>query len=93
MWKIIQAIYFETFCGNDYFRDKHGNIYTKVGNEIAFCSNLKQGILTENKAEPSFTVEDIELVYNKVVSTWTDIIDTADGETHLKDLMCILLGY
>jgi hypothetical protein len=57
-----QAKYFETFCGNDYYRDKDGNIYTKVGSEIAFCSNLKQGQLTENKAEPSFPVYDIELV-------------------------------
>lgn len=58
-----QAKYFETFGGNDYFRDKHGNIYTKAGKEIAFCSNLKQGQLTEEKAEPSYPVNDIELIY------------------------------
>ena len=59
---MVKAKYFETFCGNDYFRDNHGNVYTKVGNEIAFCSNLKQGQLTENKAEPSYPVNDVELV-------------------------------
>lgn len=58
-----QARYFETFCGNDYFRDDHGNVYTRTGNEIAFCSNLKHGSLTEDKAEPSFPVNDIELIY------------------------------
>lgn len=58
-----QAFYFETFCGNDYFRDEYGNIYTKQGEEIAFCSNLKHGSLTEDKAEPSYPVNDIELVY------------------------------
>lgn len=57
-----KAKYFETYCGNDYFRDEHGNIYTKVGNEIAFCSNLKQGNLTENKAEPTFPVYDVKLI-------------------------------
>lgn len=57
-----KAKYFETFCGNDYFRDEYGNIYTKVGAEIAFCSNLKQGQLTEDKAEPAYPVHDIELV-------------------------------
>ena len=46
---MIKATYFETFCGNDYFRDKYGNIYTKVGKDVAFCSNLKQGHLTEDK--------------------------------------------
>lgn len=62
-----KAKYFETFCGNDYFRDKDGNIYTKTGNEIAFCSNLKQGRLTEDKAEPSFPVYDVELIYESEV--------------------------
>ena len=58
-----KAKYFETFCGNDYFRDDHGNIYVKQGREIAFCSNLKQGSLTEDKAEPYCPVYNIELVY------------------------------
>ena len=58
-----RAKYFETFGGNDYFRDEYGNIYTRIGNEIAFCSNLKHGNLTEDKAEPSFPVNDIELVF------------------------------
>lgn len=58
-----QAKYFETFCGNDFFRDEFGNIYTKVGNEVAYCSNLKAGHLTEDKAEPSYPVNDIELIY------------------------------
>lgn len=60
-----KAYYFETFLGNDYFRDKYGNIYTKVGNEVAFCSNLKRGSLSDDTAEPSFPVEDIELSYEK----------------------------
>lgn len=58
-----QAKYFETFDGRDYFRDEHGNIYTKIGKEIAFCSNLKRGFLTEDKAEPYYPVNDIELIY------------------------------
>lgn len=58
-----QARYFETFCGNDYFRDDRGNVYTRTGNEVAFCSNLKHGSLTEDKAEPSYPVNDIELIY------------------------------
>ena len=59
---MIKATYFETFCGNDYFRDMYGNIYTKVGNDVAFCSNLKQGHLTEDKAEPSYPVLDVQLI-------------------------------
>ena len=58
-----KAKYFDTFRGNDYFKDKYGNIYTEIANEIAFCSNLKHGGLTEDKAEPSFPVDDIELIY------------------------------
>lgn len=57
-----KAKYFETFCGQDYFRDEYGNIYTQIGDEIAFCSNHKSGHLTEDKAEPSFPVYDIELI-------------------------------
>lgn len=59
---MIKATYFGTFCGNDYFRDMYGNIYTKVGNDVAFCSNHKQGQITEDKAEPSYPVTDVELV-------------------------------
>ena len=59
---MIKATYFETFCGNDYFRDRYGNIYTKVGKDVAFCSNLKQGHLTEDKAEPSYPVLDVQLI-------------------------------
>lgn len=62
-----KAYYFETFCGNDYFRDKYGNVYMKVGDEIAFCSNLKHGHLTEDKSEPSYPVNDIELSYDKPI--------------------------
>ena len=58
-----QAKYFETYCGNDYFRDDHGNIYMKQGDDVYFCSNLKRGDLTEDKAEPYFPVYDIELIY------------------------------
>lgn len=61
--KKVQAKYFETFGGNDYFRDEHGNIYTKTGNEVAYCSNLKHGSLTEDKAEPSYPVNNVELIY------------------------------
>ena len=61
--ELKKAKYFETFCGNDFFRDELGNIYTNLGNEIAFCSNLKTGRLTEDKAEPSYPVNDIELIY------------------------------
>ena len=56
-----KAYYFETYGGYDYFRDAHGNIYTKIKDEIYFCSNLKRGNLTENKAEPYYPVDDIEL--------------------------------
>lgn len=55
------AKYFQTHGGQKYYRDEHGNIYTKTGNEIAFCSNLKKGQLTEDKAEPSYPVDDIVL--------------------------------
>ena len=58
-----KAYYFETFWGYDYFRDEHGNIYTKLGGQVAFCSNLKRGSLTEDKAEPSYSVDDVELCY------------------------------
>lgn len=61
-----KAYYFETFSGNDYFRDQYGNIYTKIRNETAYCSNLKHGKLTEDKAEPSYPVKDIELSYNHI---------------------------
>ena len=60
-----KAYYFETYCGWDYFRDEYGNIYAKIGNEIMYCSNLKRGSLTEDKAEPSYPVDDIELCYEK----------------------------
>lgn len=59
---MLDALFFETYCGNDYFRDKHGNVYTKIGDEVAFCSNLKCGHLTEDKAEPSFPVFDVRLI-------------------------------
>ncbi len=60
-----EAKYFETFDGYDYFKDKYGNVYMQYdkGGEIYFCSNLKAGSLTEEKAEPYYTVNDIELVY------------------------------
>lgn len=59
------AKYFETYNGCDYFRDKFGNVYMQYrkGKEIYFCSNLKTGSLTEDKAEPSYPVSDIELIY------------------------------
>ena len=57
-----QAKYIETFAGNDYYRDEHGNIYCKLGDGIYYCSNLKRGQLTEDKAEPYYPVSDIELV-------------------------------
>lgn len=60
-----KAYYIETYYGNDYFRDEHGNIYAKIGNEIMYCSNLKRGSLTEDKAEPYYPVDDIELCYEK----------------------------
>lgn len=60
-----KAYYFETYCGYEYFRDEHGNIYTKLGGQVAFCSNLKRGSLTEDKAEPYYPVDDIELCYEK----------------------------
>lgn len=50
---MTQAKYIETFAGYDYFRDEHGNVYAKIGDEIMFCSNHKRGQLTEDKAEPS----------------------------------------
>ena len=59
-----KAYYFKTFCGNDYFRDEYGNIYTICDGKAAFCSNMKRGSMTEDKAEPSYPVDDIELIYN-----------------------------
>ena len=64
-----KAYYFETYGGYNYFRDMHGNIYTQINNEIYFCSNLKRGSLTEDKAEPYYPVNDIELCYNKPFKT------------------------
>lgn len=61
---MTQARYFETFRGSDYFRDEYGNIYTKVGDEVAFCSNMKCGQLNDDKAEPSYPVEDVILLYS-----------------------------
>jgi hypothetical protein len=60
-----KAYYIETFRGNDYFKDDYNNIYTKVGKEIAYCSNLKGKRLTEDKAEPCYPVKDVELCYDK----------------------------
>lgn len=60
-----KAIFFETFGGLDYFRDKFGNIYTKIKDIIYYCSNLKRGRLTEDKAEPYYPVNDIILSYEK----------------------------
>ena len=59
---MTKAYFFEDFEGRRFYRDKYGNVYTKCGESIAFCSNLKQGNLTEDKAEPYFPVFDIELV-------------------------------
>ena len=59
-----KAIYFETYGGKDYFRDEYGNIYTICDGKPAFCSNLKHGSLTDDKAEPYFPVDDVELIYN-----------------------------
>lgn len=60
---MTQAKYIETFAGYDYFRDEHGNIYAKIGDEIMFCSNHKRGQLTEDKAEPSYPVHDVKISY------------------------------
>lgn len=60
---MTQAKYIETYAGYDYFRDEHGNVYAKIGDEIMFCSNHKRGQLTEDKAEPSYPVRDIEISY------------------------------
>lgn len=61
--KKYRAIFIETFDGYDYFRDQVGNVYVKIGDEIMYCSNLKQGRLTEDKAEPDYTVNDVVLAY------------------------------
>lgn len=57
-----EAKYIETYKGHDYYRDAYGNIYTKIGEQVVFCSNHKDGHLTENKAEPFYSVNDIELI-------------------------------
>ena len=59
------AKYFETLNGCDYFRDKYSNVYKRmpISGEIAYSSNLKRGNLTEDKAEPSYSVNDVELIY------------------------------
>lgn len=64
---MIEAVYFERYCGNDYYRDSYGNVYTKVGEKIAFCSNVKNRHLTEDKAEPFYPVKDVRLIERKVV--------------------------
>lgn len=63
--KAKKAYYFETYCGKDYFRDTYGNIYTICDGIPAFCSNLKRGSLTEDKAEPYYPVNDIVLLYDE----------------------------
>lgn len=60
--ELCKAYYIETYNGYDYFRDKFGNIYCKIEQDICFCSNLKSGRLTEDKAEPYYKVKNIELV-------------------------------
>ena len=89
---MVTALYFETFCGNDYFRDKQGNIYTKIGNEVAFCSNLKQGQLTEDKSEPSYSVSGVQLVkythllYVKKYSCVSDTFELFVYGVNTKDI-------
>ena len=56
------AQYFETFCGNRYYRDYLGNVYTKTSDGVSYCSVLKKGHLTEDKAEPYYIVTDVILV-------------------------------
>ena len=60
--ELCKAYYIETYKGNDYFRDNYGNVYCQIGNDICFCSNLKNGRLTEDKAEPYYKVKNIEFV-------------------------------
>ena len=58
-----QAKYFETYSGTKYYRDQFGNIYCRLSSgEIAYCSNLKKGSLTEEKAEPCYPVNDTLLI-------------------------------
>jgi hypothetical protein len=57
-----KALYFETYGGRDYFRDEFGNIYTELSDGTVYCSNLKSGRLTEDKAEPYYSVDDIILL-------------------------------
>lgn len=57
-----KAYYFETFRGKDYYRDDAGNVYTITDGKPTYCSNLKNGKLTEAKAEPWFHVSDVELI-------------------------------
>lgn len=60
---MTKALFFETYGGKNYFRDRFGNIYTICDGKPTFCSNLKRGTLTDDKAEPSYPVDDVELVY------------------------------
>lgn len=62
---MTKAYFFATLDGRDFYRDKHGNIYTRCGETIAFCSNLKRGNMTEEKAEPYYPVFDVELIESK----------------------------
>ena len=62
---MTKAYFKETYAGWDYFRDEYGNIYTQRGDEILFCSNCKRGRFDDNKAEPSYPVYDVELVYRR----------------------------
>lgn len=56
------AYFFETFNGRDYYRDRHGDIYTEISGKVAFCSNLKTGHLTLDKSEPYFEITGVKLV-------------------------------
>ena len=57
-----EALFFETFNGKDYYRDKHGNIYTEVSGKVAYCSTLKRGSMTLDKSEPYYEVTNIKLI-------------------------------
>lgn len=57
----IKAKYITTIDGNKCYRDRYGNIYTKIKDEIYYCSNKKAGTITPDDAEPYYPVKNVEL--------------------------------
>lgn len=60
--KSVIARRFTTFSGNKYYRDSKGNVYTRMSDGVAYCSNFKWGTIDVDKAEPSYPVNNVILL-------------------------------